>query len=42
MQQYLAFNIYKPDNTQETDKYHYNLCKKLRDMNKDIYDERLE
>ena len=32
MPQDLAYNIYKPENTQETDNYHYNLCKKLRDM----------
>ena len=42
MPQDLAYNIYKPENTQETDNYHYNLCKKLRDMYKDIYDKRLE
>jgi hypothetical protein len=43
MPQDLAFNIIqKPQNIKEKENYQYELCRKLREMYKDIYDKRIE
>ena len=42
MPQDLAFNILKKDETREKESYHFDLCKKMKQMYEDIYNKRLK